>query len=74
MRRGHGLEGVVWEAPHYTREAGKVAIAGLIGSEAITAVVAANDLIALAFSTRYCGPSGFAVPKTYRSSATMTCP
>ncbi|UFW90574.1 LacI family transcriptional regulator [Bradyrhizobium barranii] len=45
--RGHGLEGVVWEAPHYTREAGKVAIAGLIGSEAITAVVAANDLIAL---------------------------
>ncbi|MET4476724.1 LacI family DNA-binding transcriptional regulator [Bradyrhizobium sp. F1.13.3] len=45
--RGHGLEGVVREAPRYTREAGKAASAGLIGSKAVTAVVAANDLIAL---------------------------
>ncbi|MEH2488529.1 LacI family DNA-binding transcriptional regulator [Bradyrhizobium sp. AZCC 2230] len=42
----HGLEGIVREASHYTRQAGSAAAAGLKRS-AVTAVAAANDLIAL---------------------------
>jgi LacI family transcriptional regulator len=43
----HGLSGIVREASHYTRNGGAAAASRLFDDREITAVVAANDLIAL---------------------------
>ena len=69
----HGVSGMVREAADYTREAGAQAAAHLLNvTHDITAVVAANDLLALGVLDAL-KERGLRCPEDISSSVTMTC-